>query len=422
MKILLLNTSEKTGGAAIACNRLLHALRKNGVEAKMLVRDKQTDNPNVFQINTGVWKKCVNKFRFMWERLVIFLCNHHNRKDLFRVSIANTGNDISRHPLVREADIIHLHWVNQGFLSIRDIEKLILTGKPVVWTMHDMWPCTGICHHARTCINYRKLCGECFYLQSVKRRDAATRVFLKKKRIYTAANITFVGCSRWIADKAKTSGLTALNKVQNIPNPIDVEIYRPMDKSLCRKRFNLPADKKIILFGACKITDKRKGIDYLLETCNLLMSDGIFSKDELGIAIFGGSSADLESRLPYPVYNAGYLYQNEEMAALYNAVDLFLIPSLEDNLPNTIMEAMTCGTPCVGFNTGGIPEMIDHLNNGYVAEYQNPTDLANGIHWVLKEADYNELSLNARQKAVDFWREKIVAEQYAKLYESLMRK
>ena len=164
MKVVILNTSEHTGGAAVAANRLLKALRKQGVEATMLVRDKSSQDPNVHSINRTWFQQKVNLLRFLWERLVIFLCNRFSRSTLFQVSIANTGTDLSQHPLVQAADVIHLHWINQGFLSLHDLQKLVALDKPIVWTMHDMWPCTGICHHARDCEQFQQQCEGCFYL------------------------------------------------------------------------------------------------------------------------------------------------------------------------------------------------------------------------------------------------------------------
>ena len=163
MKVVILNTSERTGGAAVAAGRLGKALRKAGIQVDKLVRE-------------DTW---LNRFRFYWERLIIFLFNHLSRKNLFTVSIANTGVDVSNHPLVKEADIIHLHWVNQGFLSLKDIKALTKLGKPIVWTMHDMWPCTGICHHARDCEKFQTRCEACFFLNS-KGKDLSTFVFDKK--------------------------------------------------------------------------------------------------------------------------------------------------------------------------------------------------------------------------------------------------
>lgn len=418
MKVLLINTSERTGGAAIACYRLMEALNANGVEAKMLVRDKQTDNVNVISVNTSGWKKLINKWRFIWERIIIFLHNGLSKHNLFKISIANTGTDISRHPLVREADIIHLHWVNQGFLSIKDIEKLSLLGKPIVWTMHDMWPCTGICHHSRECNAYHEQCQHCFYFKnSSKGRDLSFRIFLQKKHLSLKKNIHYVTCSLWLRKRAEKSLLLTNHACSNIPNPININLYQHQDKNVSREKLSLPQDQKLILFGSAKITDERKGIAYMVKACEILHS--IIGTKNVSLVVFGAQADVMKGAVPFNVYPLNYLSRTEDIVNLYNAVDIFVTPSLDENLPNTIMEAMACGTPCVGFNTGGIPEMIDHKVNGYVACYKDAEDLANGIHWVLEESDYLQLSQNARKKVEECYSEDVVVKQYKELYQKL---
>ena len=150
MRVLIINTSERTGGAAIAAHRLMEALRNNGIKAKMLVRDKQTDRISVVQLKKSWWKV----WQFIWERIVIWKANHFKKHNLFAVDIANTGTNISALPEFNQADVIHLHWINQGMLSLTDIRRIIESGKPIVWTMHDMWPFTGICHYAGDCDKY----------------------------------------------------------------------------------------------------------------------------------------------------------------------------------------------------------------------------------------------------------------------------
>jgi glycosyltransferase involved in cell wall biosynthesis len=421
MKILIVNTSERIGGAAVAANRLMKALNKAGHETKMLVRDKQTDDPNVISINTGWWKKKINFIRFAWERWVIFVHNRFNRKNLFKVSIANTGTDISKHPLVKEADIIHLHWINQGFLSLNNIRQLILSGKPVVWTMHDMWCFTGVCHHARECVSCQSECGNCFHLNSSHRKDLSFRIFSKKKKVWVNRNITFVGCSKWLAKEAIQSPLMQGNKVDAIPNPIDITMFKPMDKEQARKQLGLPLNKQLLLFGAVNITDKQKGFDYLQEGLEYIQRQFSDIYKNIELVIFGQLKSDIVSRINVFVHSMNYLKDETTITSLYNAVDLFVTPSLEENLPNTIMEAMACGTPCVGFNIGGIPEMIDHKVNGYVAEYKSAKDLAVGIDWILENKDILPLSQNCVTKVEQSYSEKIIADKYLETYNNLLK-
>jgi glycosyltransferase involved in cell wall biosynthesis len=418
MKILILSTFERIGGAAVAANRLMHALNKSGQEAKMLVRDKQTDDPNVVSVNASWWKKKVNFARFAYERWVIFLNNRFSRKNLFAVSIANTGTDISRHPLVKEGDIIHLHWINQGFLSLTDIRKLIELGKPVVWTMHDMWPFTGICHYAAICAQYKTECTGCPQQAKYAFENLAKRTFLKKKKI-SLSGLTFVGCSSWVACLARQSKLLKDAATIAIPNSIDTNIFNPVDKREARKRLKLPADKRLLLFVAAKLSDNRKGVTYLVKACHQLRQKKNAVNAET--LLIGKSSEELANQFPVPIIELGYISDNETMVLAYSCADLFIIPSLEDNLPNTIMEAMACGTPCVGFNTGGIPEMIDHKQNGYVAEYKNSEDLAAGIAWVLENTEKLRLSDACVKKVNENYSEAVVANKYISLYLDKMR-
>ena len=413
MKVLILSTFESIGGAAIAAKRLMEALVRSGLDVEMLVRDKQTDDSKVISINTSYWCKIWNKILFYWERFIIYLFNKQKRSTLFRVSIANAGHDISSHPLVQEADIIHLHWINQSFLSLGDIESLGKSGKPIVWTMHDMWPCTGICHHARDCQNYYSLCKSCFFLKS-DRRDLSTYVFNKKVRLYERMNITFVGCSVWLAQRAQQSYLLRDKQIESIPNPIDVAVFKPAKQRNMRQLLGLPLDKKLLLFGALNVTDERKGVQFLIEALN-----SFTDLSKIDLVIFGKVKKEIEDMFPVVIHSMGYISNENEIVNIYNAVDLFVTSSLEENLPNTIMEALACGIPCVGFHVGGIPEMIDHKENGYVAKYMDASDLALGIQWILDNKENRDLSNACIRKVHEVYKDSVVALKYKLLYEEL---
>ena len=417
MRVLIINTSERIGGAAIAANRLMDALRNNGIQAKMLVRDKQTENITVIGLKKSLW----SIWQFVWERIVIWKANHFKQHNLFAVDIANTGTDITTYPEFKEADIIHLHWVNQGMLSLKDLKKILQSGKPIVWTMHDMWPCTGICHHARECDKYHKECHHCPYLYNGgAKKDLSHQTFKKKKELYQLSPITFITCSQWLKERAGQSALLDQHPIVHIPNPIKTNLFTPRTKVEARQKCNLPTDKKLILFGSVKITDKRKGIDYFIESCKILAEKHPELVNNLGVAVYGKESEQLKSLVPFQVYALDYISHEKELVNVYNAVDLYVTPSLEENLPNTIMEAMACGIPCVGFNVGGIPEMIDHLHNGYVADYKSAEDFANGIHWTLSESEYQSLSEEARRKVTSSYSESTIAKKYIEVYNKII--
>ena len=416
MRVLIVNTSERIGGAAIAAGRLMDALKNNGIKAKMLVREKQTDRISV----TGLKKNGWRVWQFIWERILIWKENQFRKHNLFAVDIANTGTDITSIPEFQEADIIHLHWINQGMLSLNDIRKILQSGKPVVWTMHDMWPCTGICHHARECNKYHQECHHCPYIyKGGGKKDLSHQVFKKKKEIYQLAPVTFVTCSQWLKERASQSALLNGHTIVDIPNPINTSLFKPQNVMTARNKMGLPTDKKLILFGSVKVTDKRKGIDYFIESCKLLAETHPELKEELGVVVYGKNSEQLKSMIPFQVFPLDFINSDKELVNVYNAVDLYVTPSLEENLPTTIMEAMACGVPCVGFNVGGIPEMIDHLHNGYVAEYKSTEDLANGIVWTLNESEYHTLSEEACRKAVSNYSESIIAKKYIDIFNKI---
>ncbi|MDR3246873.1 MAG: glycosyltransferase, partial [Prevotellaceae bacterium] len=211
---------------------------------------------------------------------------------------------------------------------------------------------------------------------------------------------------------------TEINTIRSIANPIDTQLYNVLPKLEARQKFNLPKNKKLILFGSVKVADERKGLKYMIDACNILTQQYPSLQQDLAIVIFGKNTDLLKDLFLYPVFCMNFISGTQDMVALYNSADVFVIPSLEDNLPNTIMEALACGTPCVGFNAGGIPEMIDHKINGYVAKYKSAEDLATGIIWCLENCD--NLSAEARKKALNHYSENIVAEQYIDLYNKLI--
>ena len=417
MKILILNTAEHTGGAAVAANRLLRALLRQGVSATMLVRDRATDDPAVVSLDRGAARRWLNFLYFVWERLVIYLCNRLSKRNLFQVSIANTGINIRRTAAFREADVIHIHWINQGFLSLDEIARIIASGKRVVWTLHDLWPATAICHYPGDCVKYRTDCSACPMMSENPLVDLAKRVARRKGKI-DWRRVTFVGCSEWIARTASESVWLREARFVSIPNPIDTTLFRPIDRREARQRLGLPEEKRLILFAAAKLSDTRKGAAFLLEACRLLAAE---MEGELEIILMGSDAAELSALSPVPVRALGYISGAAELAVAYSCADLFVIPSLEDNLPNTIMEAMACGTPCVGFRTGGIPEMIDHAVNGYVSASRDSADLARGIAWALRHPEPGNLSAACREKVMRCYQESVVAKKYIALYQKLIQ-
>lgn len=413
MRVLIVSKSDKTGGAAVAAYRLMEALNNNGVKARMLVRRKDTENISVEELGNGI----MGQRHFLWERLIIYFNRKFNRDHLFEIDIANSGTDITKSKAFQDADVIHLHWINQGMLSLHNIRKILDSGKPVVWTMHDIWPATAICHYSNGCYRYKGQCKECKLLPGGGgENDLAAKVWRRKQAMLSGHSISYVACSKWLAAEAKQSALLAGQHISAIPNAIDTHVFKPSEKAAARKTFNLPEDKKVILFCAQKATDERKGMDYLAEALNIMVQQQPLIKEQAVVAVMGAHAEDIASLLPLPVMPLGYVADDKQIVEAYNAADVFVLPSVEDNLPNTIMEAMACGVPCVGFKTGGIPEMIDHQKNGYVATYRDAESLAQGMAWVLQHPSYPDLAAQAVRKVVTTYSQTAVALRYIEVY------
>ncbi|MBL7805669.1 MAG: glycosyltransferase family 4 protein [Saprospiraceae bacterium] len=403
MKILLLNTYEH-GGAGIACRRLHAALQSIGLQSGTL-------NSTYF-----------SKWPFYAERLS-FLPLERDKSVRFAFSLANFGHDLSRHPLVQEADVLHLHWINQGFLSLKNIEQLGKLGKPIVWTLHDMWAFTGGCHYSQGCDHFLQQCGHCPFLRRPGATDRSNQIWRQKQRLLPS-HIQFVTCSEWLAGVARQSGLLHDKPVQAIPNPIDTTVFQPAtvaDRDAIRHKLGCSPLEKILMFAAMKVSDERKGLTYLQQALLRLKHEN--PDLPVKILVLGKTDATMATALPYPVIAPGLIQSPEELAILYSAADAFVIPSLEDNLPNTVMESLACGTPVIGFQTGGIPEMVTHRQEGYIVPQKDVNGLAEGIKWILGmgEMEYGKLRRQARTKVEQEYSNILVAKQYLALYERLLQ-
>lgn len=416
MRVLLVNTSEHAGGAAIAARRIMNALTKNGVEATMLVRDAAGGDERV----TPLPRSPLLRWNFLAERLQIAASNGFSRRRLFEIDTATHGTDITRLDCFRRADIVHLHWVNQGFLSLRGLRKIAASGKPVVWTLHDMWPFTGICHTALDCRRWTEGCGACPVLNRPAEADLSRRTYLRKARLYASGTFHFVACSRWLASLAQAAPLLRGQPVTSIPNPIDTGFFSPADQGAARRSLGLPENRTLLLFAAYKATDKKKGTDYLREALTEVARRRPRLVPRLGLIVAGREAEQLAGAMPVEVFPQGYVGDEAGMRRLYRSADLLLMPTLADNLPNTIVEAMACGVPCVGFDVGGLPQMIDTGKNGYLARYRDARDFAEGILRTLSCEQPAALREGARQKALLSYSEAAVASCYKSLYESII--
>lgn len=415
MKITIVSSTDRDGGAAIAAFRLQEAFKDSGHEVTMLVGRKLSDSAAVISISNSYLKKKLQFLRFAIERL-FFSFYEKDSSVRFAYSPANFGTDISKHPAILQADIINMHWINFGFLSLRSLEKLFKLGKPIVWTFHDMWAFTGGCHYAGNCTNFKLNCQHCYYLKKSGNNDLSAKIFKKKEELFKSRKFNIVTCSKWLKNQVVDSKLLGRYTIEQICNPVNLDRFKPAGNKDLRLKYQINKSSKLILFGAMNISDKRKGFIYFSEAMEILKKQGV----GLEIILYGKSTEELLKRLPYKVHSFGVIESEDKMIELYSMADLFVIPSLEDNLPNTIVESHSCGTPVVGFNTTGIVEMILHKKNGYLAEYKSSESLAEGIKWTISDADSVSLEKESRKFAEHSYSPIQQSEKYIDFFKGLI--
>lgn len=408
MKILTVSATDHIGGAAIAAYRLHQGLLGAGIEAEMLVMRKVTADSSVHRLSSGLHRYRRMQRRLAERRHQSQLGRHPRQPGSGYWSLNRFGYPIAKAVNVFEADVVHLHWVGDNYLPIPQFAKI---KAPIVWTLHDMWAFTGGCHSADDCLNYRENCGSCPQLRHPAADDISARILRQKRRAWANLPMTIVCPSQWLADCARQSRVLKNRRIEVIPNGIDPSQFKRLDKGSARQAFNLPLDKKLILFGAVGGTeDPRKGFAYLWDALRLLPE-----KSDIELVVFGAAQAEaLELHLP--LHQVGYLGDSVSMTLLYSACDVLVLPALQENLPNTLMESLACGTPCVAFNQGGTPELIQHQHNGYLARFKDRADLAKGIQWVLA-GSLSPQSIH--QQALDRYHIGHIAKQYIRLYQSL---
>jgi glycosyltransferase involved in cell wall biosynthesis len=405
MKILHVNSYDTYGGAARAAYRLYQGLNKFGITSNMLVQKKYSKDSNV--------KICDSQYRekiHFYDNLPL-LSYPKKSQDLFSIaSIPNT--DIVEYINSSDADIVHLHWITNGFFSIKDLSRI---NKPLLWSLHDMWAFTGGCHYADKCEQYINQCQDCPILQSNEKEDLSFKVFNIKKNTYSYLNnLTIIGLSQWMAECAKKSLLLEKKTIIQLPNCLDTEFFKKENNEITKDYFNLPKDKKLILFGAMNSTsDPRKGYKELTIALQYLEIKNI------AFIVFGNNEDSLQ-QFNIPTYYLGPISNEEILVKLYSAVDVMIVPSLQECFGQTAIEAMACKIPVVAFNTTGLKDIVDHKINGYLAKCFDSQDLAKGIEWVLTNEEYFNICTNARKKIVTTFSYNAVIPKYINIYKNIL--
>ena len=418
MKILHLNTYRDNGGAGKAAGRLNRALQQEGVDSELWVNfsfDKEEGHRN---FSGSLLQRGAAAVGIVLERIMAKLLLKPLKTPF---SFPAWGTDISGHPAVLRADIIHIHWINHGFLRPAELEKLARLQKPIVWTFHDSNAFTGGCHVRYTCDHFENECGNCPLLKNPSRDDWSHRIWKQKEKAYRFLPLQVIAPSRWMAESVKRSKLLGTRPIEQVANTVSTDIFKPVDKVLAREASGIPVDKFVLLSGFMPSrNDLHKGTSYLLEALEIIAKQ--IPADELELVVFGNRDNKNIPDFPVKVTFLGRIDSEDLLARCYSAADVFLAPSLEDNLPYTVMESLACGTPVVGFQTGGIPDMVSHLHNGYLAQYRSSEDLANGIKWLYNCDSRGTISRNARQTVMDNFSETVIATRHISLYKSLLQK
>ncbi len=413
MKILMLSTFDARGGAAIAARRLQTGLQHIGIDSRMLVQEKGSDDPSVFEPATPL-RRALTAFRPMFDSLPLKL---YPKRQRITFSPAILPDNLNQKIKQLDPSIIHLHWVAAGFMRIETLAK---AGKPLVWTLHDSWAFTGGCHLPFDCLRYRQSCGHCPTLDSSRDKDLTRKIWKRKKKAWANLNLTVIAPSRWMAECAGSSSLLRDTRIEIIPNGLDMNRFRPIEKNTARDILSLPRDRKLILFGGVQASsDPNKGFQYLAEALRKLSSKGWGEKAD--VLVFGSREPEKDPGFSLKAHYLGHIHDDITLALLYSAADVFVAPSIQETLCNTAMEAAACGTPSVAFATSGLTDVIEHGRTGYLAKPFEPEDLAQGIDWILTDEEQQQnLSRAARDKLVSEFTLEAIAQRHATLYREII--
>jgi glycosyltransferase involved in cell wall biosynthesis len=378
-KVVHIQYSTESGGRAAL--RLQRAFAKVNVDS------------NIVSLLSSVQKISHIKYLGKKSRLISRIDNklqgyltRKSKKEMGSFSYPVLGTDVSRFEEIKNADIIYIHWALNGMLNFRSFRKIAALNKPVIIFLHDMWAITGGCHHSFTCDKYKtEGCNRCPMFSSIKKNDFSAKEFRKKEKLYSKYNnLHFLSPSKWLYDCAKASLLTKNKPVHYIPNILDNELFKPADKIIAKQILNIDTTETVIAFGAISVNSPYKGWAYLQKALELLKQDDLLSKN-ISVLIFGSVyTKEIAEAIPFKTKFMGYLKDEYSTSLIYNAADVFIAPSLAEAFGYVVMESLSCGTPVVGFNVGGIPDMISHKENGYLAKYKDAEDLAEGIKYCIQ--------------------------------------
>ncbi|BDD05023.1 glycosyltransferase [Aureibacter tunicatorum] len=414
MNITFLNSFAVSGGAASATNRLYKALKSKGVNVNGIGLYRENSNFDYYFYKHGLALLALEK--------LCFLPYEKNKNVRFQFSTALFGKNPINNQLIQEADIIHLHWINQGLLSLKSLEALAGLGKPIVWTMHDMWPITGGCHHSRSCDHYKNECGDCFYLRKPRKDDLSHKIWEKKKRIYSKGNFHLIGVSDWITSFARNSSLGEETTIHTLPNPLDTTLFQPKEKASIKELKGISPEITTISFSAFNLENKQKGFYIFKEALSILINQKPELANTCLLLLSGKISNEIAlETLPIPYQYHGLITNEDEMAQFYQSSDIYVTSSLEESLGYTAMEALACETPVISFSSGGIIELVKDNETGLIAEFGNANSLAEKTLQLIEDQNLRKkLGKTGAKMIIGKYSPDVVAEQHIKLYNDIV--
>jgi len=422
MKITHINTFDVQGGAARAAYRLHQGLLKIGENSRILCRYKTSQDNTVIQLIADNEQNSTDlaDFRYLQTHYI----------DNRRTSLTNTlfsfsypGIDLSQLPIIQNSDVINLHWVAYQFQSPLTIKNLLQLGKPIIWTLHDMWPFTGGCHYSASCQGYETECFNC--PQLADDIFGLTSAILQDKLAFSNfPNLVIVTPSQWLADCATKSQVFCHNRVEVIPYSLNAEVFAAIPKSSAKASLNINPEEIVLLVGASSAKERRKGFYELIEVLKICQQNEQFTQliinNKIRICCFGETIHNFQE-LELKVTSFALIDSDEKLSLIYSAADIFILPSLEDNLPNTMLESMSCGTPVIGFNIGGIPDLVKDDITGFLSPENDLQTMADKIIELIFNSSLRQnMSNNCRQIVLNNYALEIQANNYLNLYRKLV--
>jgi glycosyltransferase involved in cell wall biosynthesis len=419
MNILQVNAAADTGGAGVAMSRLHGALIAQGHDSHILARLRRSPQPDVWTIPEVLGKRQTVLSRF--------LNNIRMQLDAWFAlpRIYGSTKLILHSKLFEHADVIQFHNLHSWYLNYELLPQ-VTAQKPVIWTLHDMWALTGHCAYSYACTRWQKGCFHCPLLRGEGRRlveprptlfDRTSRQWHKKRDLYQRSRLHIVTPSEWLADQVRDSMLSDALSIQCIPNGIDLAAFDLGDQAAARRALGIHDRAKVILFVAAKVIQGRKGLAYLYQALRNMQNS-----EDVVLLTVGSAEPSNQQLQHYEQVHLGHVVDESKLNLAYNAADVYVLPTLADNQPLTVLESLASGTPIVAFNAGGIPEMVTHLVTGYLARYKDAADLAAGIHTILGNDDLRELMRQrCRATAVEQCDLELQASRYVELYARAIR-